>query len=64
MTAPANETIDWRLTTWEGTRREQVRRWAALPLEQVIQAIAEMDEFSQAFPQSNAALGDHQTPDK
>jgi hypothetical protein len=24
--------IDWSLTTWEGARREQLRRWAALPL--------------------------------
>src|SRR5262245_42043682 len=25
--------IDWTLTTWDGARREQLRRWAALPLD-------------------------------
>ena len=34
-TMPKNEPpadgIDWRLTTWDGSRREQLRRWAALP---------------------------------
>ncbi len=27
----ADDDIDWSLTTWEGARREQLRRWAALP---------------------------------
>lgn len=47
---PATETqvqiIDWRLTTWEGARREQLRRWAELPLEQMILAIEEMQEIA------------------
>ena len=25
--------FDWRLTSFEGARREQLRRWAQLPLE-------------------------------
>jgi hypothetical protein len=41
--------IDWSLTTWEGARREQLRRWAALPLERVIAALEEMDELSRQF---------------
>ncbi|MBI2320104.1 MAG: hypothetical protein HYY28_07690 [Betaproteobacteria bacterium] len=46
---PANEpdAIDWRLTTWEGSRREQMRRWAALPLERIILAIEEMEELAE-----------------
>lgn len=43
--------IDWSLTTWEGSRREQLRQWAALPLEQMIQAIEDMEELAQQFRQ-------------
>ncbi|MEW6690407.1 MAG: hypothetical protein AB1452_15115 [Pseudomonadota bacterium] len=38
--------IDWRLTTWDGARREQLRRWAELPLERMILALEEMEELS------------------
>ncbi len=43
--------IDWSLTTWEGSRREQLRRWVALPLEQMIEAIEDMDEVAEHFRQ-------------
>jgi hypothetical protein len=33
MADPLEHDIDRRLTTLEGARREQLRRWAALPLE-------------------------------
>ncbi|MFN0316227.1 MAG: hypothetical protein ACKVQA_14460 [Burkholderiales bacterium] len=47
MTRPIeDERIDWKLTTWEGSRREQLRRWSELPLEQVILALEEMEELS------------------
>jgi len=36
--------FDWRRATWEGSRREQLRRWAALPLERIIAAIEEIGE--------------------
>ena len=42
-------TIDWRLTTWEGARREQLRRWAELPLESIILALEEMEELARWF---------------
>ncbi len=42
--APAEE-IDWTLTTWEGARREQLRRWARLPLERVVLALEEMEDL-------------------
>lgn len=42
---PAN-TIDWSLTTWEGSRREQLRRWAALSLEEILLAQEEMGELA------------------
>ena len=41
--------IDWSLTTWEGARREQLRRWAELPLERIILALEEMEELAQQF---------------
>ncbi|MGH8759584.1 MAG: hypothetical protein ACREVW_08755 [Burkholderiales bacterium] len=39
--------IDWSLTTWEGARREQLRRWAALPLERIVLALEEMQELAE-----------------
>lgn len=47
--------VDWSLTTWEGVRREQTRRWAVLPLERAIMALEEMEALArelQAEPRS------------
>lgn len=41
-----DETIDWRLTTWDGAQREQLRRWAELPLENIIRALEEMEQLA------------------
>jgi hypothetical protein len=49
-----SDNIDWTLTTWEGARREQLRRWAQLPLEQIIAALEEMQELSEAFSETKA----------
>jgi hypothetical protein len=46
MTKPDNAEIDWSLTTFEGARREQMRRWAELPLEQILAALEEMDALA------------------
>ena len=35
--------FDWSLTTWEGARREQMRRWAELPLGRAIMALEEIE---------------------
>lgn len=48
-------TIDWSLTTWEGSRREQLRQWAQLPLWEIIQAQQEMRELSERFAQTPAS---------
>lgn len=37
--------IDWSLTTWEGSRREQLRRWAKLSLREIMLAQEEMREL-------------------
>jgi len=38
--------IDWSLTTFEGARREQMRRWAELPLEQILAALEDMEALA------------------
>jgi len=43
--------IDWNLTTWEGSRREQLRRWSELSLREIILAQEEMRELSERFAQ-------------
>jgi len=42
-----DDDMDWSLTTWEGARREALRRWARLPLERVVAALEEMQELSE-----------------
>jgi hypothetical protein len=54
--------IDWRLTTWEGSRREQLRRWAELPLERVILALEEMEELANRLQQTPAKYEDAAKP--
>jgi hypothetical protein len=44
-----NDTVDWKLTTWDGARREELRRWAQLPLERVIASLEEMQALSEAL---------------
>jgi hypothetical protein len=39
--------IDWSLTTWEGARREQRRRWRRMPLSDMILALEEMQELAE-----------------
>jgi hypothetical protein len=43
------EQIDWSLTSWEGSRRAQLRRWRALSLRQKLQALEEMTEIAEHF---------------
>jgi hypothetical protein len=42
----ADVRIDWRLTTWEGAEREQLRRWSELSLESILRAQEEMAELA------------------
>ena len=46
---PETDAIDWSLTTWEGSRREQLRRWSELSLREIIQAQEDMRELSERF---------------
>jgi hypothetical protein len=44
---PQSPAFDWQVTTFEGARREQLRRWAQLPLEDILLAIEEMQDIAQ-----------------
>lgn len=46
------EGIDWSLTTWEGSRREQLRRWATTPLAEIIARLEEMEQLSVALQEA------------
>jgi hypothetical protein len=45
--------IDWSLTTWEGARREQMRRWGRMPLADMILALEEMQVLAEKLAQSS-----------
>ena len=41
--------IDWSLTTWEGSRREQLRHALSFTLRERLQAVEDMAEVAQRF---------------
>ncbi len=43
MSTPNPPDIDWSITTFEGARREQMRRWAELPLIEILAALEELE---------------------
>jgi hypothetical protein len=47
MSPGEEQPIDWSLTTWEGAEREQLRRWAALSLAEILLAQEEMRELAE-----------------
>ena len=58
MTAESDtraEDIDWSVTTWQDARRRQMRVWADLPLERVIEALEEMQQLAERL----APTGNH-----
>jgi len=46
--------IDWSKTTWEGSRREQLRQWRKLKLRDRLLAVEEMAELSDHFSDMRA----------
>jgi hypothetical protein len=50
--------FDWGVTSFEGARREQLRRWAQMPREDTICAIEEMADIAQQL----GAVPPHKTP--
>jgi hypothetical protein len=43
--------INWDLTTWEGARREQQRRWSQMSLAEMIKALEEMQVLAERLSQ-------------
>jgi hypothetical protein len=60
---PQTDGIDWSLTTWEGARREQLRRWSRMSLAEMILALEEMQVLAEKLSQSsNSGIADaHKT---
>ncbi|HWF58707.1 MAG TPA: hypothetical protein VN666_00100 [Nitrospira sp.] len=54
---PHTPEFDWRLTSFEGSRREQLRRWAQLPLEQILLAIEEMEDITRLLASTSGRDG-------
>lgn len=46
--------FDWRVTSFEGARREQLRRWARLPLKDILLSIEEMQDITHALGTASA----------
>ncbi len=46
-----NKNIDWDLTTWEGSRKAQLRQWLKLTLRERLQTVENMGEITQHFQQ-------------
>ncbi len=55
---PPPTDFDWRLTSFEGARREQLRRWAQLPLEHILRAIEEMQDIARLLGTPTASQSD------
>jgi hypothetical protein len=54
-TAPGD--IDWSLTTWDGARREQLRRWSKMPLAEMILALEEMQALAEKLSRTRGVEG-------
>ena len=59
MAEKTQDTVDWGLTTWDGAKREALRRWSALPLERVVAALEEMQELGDMLQASELRGTDH-----
>jgi hypothetical protein len=57
------ERIDWHLTTWRGAQEEQLRRWAELPLEQIILAQEEMQLLADQLASAPGGPSTRSAPD-
>ncbi len=60
MTAKTDD-ADWSLATWEGSQRESLRRWAKLPLENIIAALEEMQALNDALHVSDVSAAGSQS---
>lgn len=59
-TSPDDDRLAWQAATFEGARREQLRRWSRLSLREILLALEEMEELGQrlgAAPPDSADSG-------
>ena len=49
-----NEDVNWDLTTWEGSRREQIRRWSKLTMDEILAAQEEMAALAEELNPGSA----------
>ena len=49
--------IDWEKTTFEGSRREQLRRWRALTVRERLEALDRLSELAQSLPNKKVDSG-------
>ena len=50
-----DDDIDWSLTTWEGARREQLRRWLRLSVRERLEAVDRMGRTAEALARLHKA---------
>ena len=50
--------FDWSLTSFEGARRQQLRRRAQLPLENILLATEEMQDIARLFAPTSGRDGE------
>jgi hypothetical protein len=57
MTAKTEPVIDWSLTTWKGSRRQQHHEFQALSFARKLECVEEMADMAREFaqPQPGAA---------
>lgn len=49
MTRTEPDPVDWSAATWEGSRREQLRRWRRLTVRERLEALDEMTDLAERF---------------
>lgn len=57
MSESNDDQIDWSLTTWQGSRRAQLRAWMKLSLTEKWQAVEEMADWGRATIEWRRASG-------
>ena len=50
----ARDEVDWSVTTWEGNRRAQLRRWCRLSLQDRLEALDAMHDLAETFSKARA----------
>lgn len=57
MTDERSEEIDWSSATWEGARREELRRWRMLSLREKLDAVDELNALGASLIEARRAKG-------